>query len=183
MRAWQARPGDPQLADRVAGAVYNDLHAIAAARLRRESAPPFTPTELVHEAWLRLRPQGEPIADRSHFFRLASVAMRRLLIDHARERLAAKRGGGAVRVTLSLADAGQPFDDHRLLDLDRALNALADQHPRAAETALLRCFGGLTLDEVAQAMESSLATVKRDLRFAHAWLADAIGDEERTCGS
>jgi RNA polymerase sigma factor (TIGR02999 family) len=184
LRAWQDAPDDPQAAEQVARGAYATLHAIAVGRLRHESSQAFSPTELLHEAWLRFDPHGDTICDRSHFFRLAATAMRRVLVDQARERLAAKRGGGDVRVTLSLADndgvAAPGFGDGDLVDLDRALTRLAKEHARPAQAAILRGFAGLTLEEVAEAMQSSLATVKRDLAFARAWLAHAL--KERSDG-
>lgn len=184
LRAWQDAPDDAQAAERVARGAYAALHAVAVGRLRRESSQAFSPTELVHEAWLRLNPNGDTICDRSHFFRLAATAMRRVLVDQARERLAVKRGGGDVRVTLSLADndgaADAGLSDGDLIDLDRALTKLAQEHARPARAAILRGFAGLTLEEVAEAMQSSLATVKRDLAFARAWLAHSL--KERSDG-
>ncbi len=180
---WQARPHDPGVAERLARAVYGQLREIAAARLRREQAQPFTPTELVHETWLRLKPPGEALSGREQFYKLASTAMRNLLVDQARERLADKRGGGQVRITLSLADREHGFSDERLLDLDRALARLAVDHPRPAQVVTLRSFGGLELTEVAQALAVSLATIKRDWAFACAWLADALRPDGRENGN
>src|SRR5690606_19331428 len=120
---------------------------------------------------LRLKPSGAPITDRNSFLRLASVAMRHLLVDQARERLAGKRQALRQTITLSLIadDADDALDDHRLLDLERALAALAVDHPRAAEAVSLRAFAGLELDEMASALDVSLATAKRDLAFGRAW--------------
>ena len=173
--AWQANPDDPRLADQLARCVYAELRTIAAARLRHESQAPFTPTELVHEAWLRIRPRGDsPLAGREQFLKFASVTMRNVLVDQARERLAGKRGGGLRQVTLSLLHDEQALDDERLIDLDRALSRLSVDHPRAADVVLLRGFGGLTLEEIAELQADSLSTVKRDWLFASAWLADAL---------
>lgn len=177
--AWQDDPDDPALASTLAQLVYGELRGIAAARLRRESASPFTPTELVHEAWLRIRPPAsQPMARREHFLKLASATMRNVLVDQARERQADKRGGGMQQVTLSLAQGQADVDDGRLLDLDRALDRLAVDHPRAAEVVVLRCFGGLTLEEVAAVRAASLSTIKRDWVFASAWLTDALREAE-----
>lgn len=181
LQAWQAAPGDRQAADRLAQAVYAQLRDIASARLRREASAQITPTELVHETWLRLNPPSAGFGDRQQFFRLASVAMRNFLVDQARERMAQRHGGGQLRVTLSLADVeagGEAWPDRRLLDFDRALERLAQGHPRAAETIVLRCFGGLSLEEIADCGDASLATVKRDLAFARAWLTDALATTE-----
>lgn len=173
--AWQADPSDPVLADQLANGVYAQLRSIAAARLRRELSSTLTPTELVHEAWLRIKPpDGPPLARREQFLKFASTAMRNVLVDQARERLADKRGSGRRQVTLSLLDDQALVGDEELLDLDRALDRLALDHPRVAEVVLLRCFGGLTMDEIAVAHSSSLSTIKRDWLFGSAWLADAM---------
>lgn len=178
LRDWQGRPGDARLDARLLEAVYGELHRVASQRLAREPRTALTPTELVHETWLRLKPTGAPIEDRNGFLRLASVAMRHLLIDHARERLAQKRKGVAQTMTTSLADGGERrmLDDMQLLDLDRALEALAVDHARVAEVVVLRAFGGLDLNELADALRISLATVKRDLAFGRAWLATKLSE-------
>ncbi|MDT8408402.1 MAG: ECF-type sigma factor, partial [Wenzhouxiangellaceae bacterium] len=174
LQDWQFDPGDTAAAEQLARLTYRQLRRIAQARLQREASRPFTPTELVHEAWLNLKPGGKILAGRDQFFKLASTVMRNLLVDHARERLAAKRGGRQQRVTLSLAENEQEFSDERLLDLDQALNRMAESHPRHVKVVTLRCFGGLQLDEVAAALDVSRATIKRDWTFACAWLADAL---------
>jgi len=175
LRDWQqAQPA--HMNERLMKAVYGELRRVAAQRLAGESPASWTPTELVHETWLRLKPGDAPLADRNAFLRLASVAMRNLLVDQARERLAQKRHGHMQTITVSLAEdgGGRSLDDHRLLDLDRALDALALEYPRAAAAVALRVFGGLELDELAAALEISLATAKRDLAFGRAWLTDAL---------
>lgn len=176
LRDWQRQPGEARLEARLLEAVYMELRRVAVQRLARESHAIFTPTELVHETWLRLKPSGAPIADRASFLRLASVAMRHLLIDQARERLSQKRRGVMLTITVSLAeDASQrALDDIQLLDLDRALDTLANDHPRIAEAVALRAFAGLDLNELADTLSISLATVKRDLAFGRAWLATTL---------
>ncbi|HEX7341339.1 MAG TPA: ECF-type sigma factor [Rhodanobacteraceae bacterium] len=179
LRDWQ-QSGDVRLDDRLLEGLYAELRHVALQRLARESRATITPTELVHETWLRLKPPNAPIADRSSFLRLASVAMRHLLIDQARERLAQKRHAVMQTITVSLADNGmqQPaLDDTQLLDLDRALDVLADSHPRAAEAIMLRAFAGLDLHELADALRISLATAKRDLAFGRAWLTATLKEE------
>ncbi|NDY95008.1 ECF-type sigma factor [Wenzhouxiangella limi] len=173
---WQANPGDAEIAARLGTLVYRHLHKLAQARLGDESRRPLTPTELVHETWLSIRPPSEALTDRKQFFRLASTVMRNLLVDQARERLAHKRGGDRVRVTLALVQSDHHYDDVRLLDLEAALAKLAEQYPRHAELVDLRCFGGLTMPEIAETLEVSLSTVKRDWNFARAWLGDAVND-------
>lgn len=180
LRVWQRDPGNTRAADELAARAYEHLRQIARARLQRESNQPFTPTELVHEAWLNIRPPEAPLEGRVPFFKLASRVMRSLLVDQARERLSLKRGGDRVRVTLSIAERERErtFSDEQLLDLERALTMLGESHPRHVEVVDLRCFGGLKLDEVAKVLGISRATVKRDLAFARAWLADAMREEE-----
>lgn len=177
LRVWQRQSNGARLDERVLQAVYSELRAVAAQRLAQESQSPLTPTELVHETWLRLKPSGAPITDRRSFLRLASVAMRHLLVDQARRRLSQKRQVALRAVTVSLAADGTShlLDDAQWLDLGRALDALADDHPRAAEAVTLRAFAGLELDELAQILRISLATAKRDLAFGRAWLAARLG--------
>lgn len=178
LREWQ-QSGDARLDARLLDALYMELRRVAAQRLARESQAVLTPTELVHETWLRLKPPQTPIADRNSFLRLASVAMRHLLVDQARERLSQKRHGVMQTMTVSLAESGvqqRALDDTQLLDLDRALDALADGHPRVAEAVVLRAFAGLDLHELAGALCISLATAKRDLAFGRAWLSATLRD-------
>jgi len=179
LRDWQLQSGEMRLDARLLEAVYTELRRMAAQRLARESRATITPTELVHETWLRLKPSGAHIADRNSFLRLASVAMRHLLIDQARERLSQKRYGVMQTITVSLAGNGaqqHALDDTQLLDLDRALDALASGHPRVAEAVVLRAFAGLDLHELADTLRVSLATAKRDLAFGRAWLAATLRD-------
>ncbi|MFU8832083.1 MAG: ECF-type sigma factor [Wenzhouxiangella sp.] len=175
--AWQQDPDDAQVAEQLSRLTYEYLRQMASSRLRGEAEQHFTPTELVHEAWMNLKPTGTAMTSRNQFFRLASTVMRNLLVDHARERLAAKRGGYWLRLTLSAADREETVGNETLLDLDRALDRLAREHPRPGDVVVLRCFGGLKLSEIANTLEISLATVKRDWSFACAWLGDALSTE------
>ena len=131
----------------------------------------------MHEAYLRL--VGSPQTqwrDRVHFFRLAARAMRQILVDHARARTAAKRGGLQRRITLEEAvDAGQMKADH-LLALDGALDRLTDEHPRESEVVELKFFGGLNVAEISQLLEVSEKTVLRDWQFARLWLSRQLSD-------
>jgi RNA polymerase sigma factor (TIGR02999 family) len=170
-----ARAGDRDALDRLLPFVYDELRAIAARHMARERVDhTLQPTALVHEAYGRLA-SGAAIAeaDRLHFLRLASHVMRQVLVDHARARHAAKRGGN-LQVTL---DDGLVGADARALDmlvLDDALTRLAVAEPRWAQVVELRFFAGLEVSEVAEALGISSATVKRDWRFARAWLATAL---------
>jgi RNA polymerase sigma-70 factor (ECF subfamily) len=166
------RRGDAAAYDRLLPLLYNELRAIAGNHMRGER-PDHTlqPTALVHEAYLRLI-GGSPMhfEDRTHFLRAASQAMRRVLVDHARARTAAKRSGD-LRVTL---DEGLAGHDDRIVDLlvlDDALTRLAAAEPRWARVVELRIFGGLEVPEVASALGISPATAKRDWQFAKGWLA------------
>lgn len=171
----KARQGDAAAAARAAESLYTQLHDIAAAYMRRER-PGHTlqPTALVNEAYLRL-PQGlASVNNRHHFFALAAQAMRRVLVDHARRRASDKRGANPVRVTLS----GVPGADEQPLDvlaLDEAVTKLAEIDPRAARVVELRFFCGHTDKEVADVLNLSVASVRRDWEYARAWLRTRLG--------
>lgn len=147
--------------------VYEELRAVAAAKLRRE-APGQTidATGLLHEAWARLAHVSNAWRSKNDFFRLASTAMRRILVDRAR----AKRAGRALNVRAELQDIVAPLPDQRLLALDQALDHLTTTRPEHARLIELRFFGGLTADEAAAALGVSPATADRWWRFARAWL-------------
>jgi RNA polymerase sigma-70 factor, ECF subfamily len=166
-----ARSGDRQALDRLLPLVYAELHRIAESHMRAER-PDHTlqPTALVNEAFLRLV-GGTPASfnDRTHFLSAASLAMRRVLVDHARMRQAAKRGG--LNVTLDDALVGAPAAGLDMLALDDALTRLAAADARSAQVVEMRFFGGLGIPEIAEALGTSPATVKRDWQFAKGWLA------------
>jgi RNA polymerase sigma factor (TIGR02999 family) len=152
--------------------VYAELRRLANGYVRREKHQTVQATELVHEAYMRMAndKQGR-WNDRTHFVALAAIAMRRLLVERARARGAAKRGGEAIRVTfdeaLPVAGTGQDVD---VIALDAALTRLAALDPAHARVVDLRYFGGLTVEETAEAMDISPATVKRYWNLARAWL-------------
>lgn len=152
--------------------VYSQLRGIAAAYLRREQgAPTLQATALVHELYLRLlRQRKAEWNDRSHFFTFAAKLMRMILIDHARTRLAAKRGGEYERVPLSPQLAWIDVGGADMLDLDRALVDLDDLDPRKVRIVELHHLLGCTLDETAELLQVSPATVERDLKTVKAWL-------------
>jgi RNA polymerase sigma factor (TIGR02999 family) len=159
--------------------VYGELRAIAAKRLGAER-PGHTlqPTALVNEAYLRLRGLGGvPWHDRTHFFAIASRIMRRLLVDHARAKLAQKRGSDAPRVVVGEGyhqEIQPSMDAAELIDLDRALNELAADSPRLARLVELRFFSGLGIDEASSLLGCSTRTAKRDWAFARAWLLNRL---------
>lgn len=165
--------GSPEAADRLLALVYEELRARAEQYLRRER-PDHTlqATDLVHEAYLRLVDQDRcEWRNRAHFMAIASLAMRRVLVDHARRRNSAKRFGGAVRLTLDSALAvGSEDSDTTMLALDQALDKLGRRHPEIARVVEMRYFGGLTHDESACVLGVSARTVSRHWEFAQAWL-------------
>jgi len=155
------------------GEVYTELRRLADRYVRRERANSVQATDLVHEAFVRLQKERAPQwRDRTHFLAIAAISMRRLLVERARARGAAKRGGGQVQVTLdeSLLATGQQDDQIDLLALDRALEALAELDPQQSRIVELRFFGGLSVEETAEALSISPATVKRHWTIAKAWL-------------
>ena len=166
-----AQRGESAAVERLLPIVYAELHRIAEQQMAGER-PDHTlqPTALVHEAFLRLVGTSGSFTDRSHFIRTAARAMRRVLVDHARARKAAKRPGD-LRVTLDESLVSEPDRVIDMLVLDEALERLAAAEPRWAQVVELRFFGGLEVDETARALGISAATVKRDWQFARAWLA------------
>ena len=169
--------GDPTAAAELLPLVYDELRKLAAARLADERpGQTLQPTALVHEAYLRLVGASPPRDwnGRGHFFAAAAEAMRRILINRARDRHRLKRGGDCGRVDLdALAEPATAPDAH-LLDLDDALDRLARSHPQAAELVKLKFFAGLTLQESAAALGLPPRSADRLWAFARAWLADAL---------
>ena len=157
--------------------VYDELRRLAGRYVRREFATNVQATELVHEAYLRLAQDKTPRwQNRTHFVALAAIAMRRLLVERARARHAAKRGGAKVQVTLDeglLVDEGANAVD--LIALDRALTELAAIDTQQARIVELRYFGGMTIEDTAEALGVSPATVKREWVVARAWLRRELG--------
>jgi len=174
--AWNA--GDSSAVERLMPLVYAELREIAERQFRRERAGhTLQPTAVVHEAYFRLVDQTRVSwKNRGHFFAIAAQAMRRILIDHARAREAEKRGGREDRVTLDVGIASpEPADDIDLLALDQALVRLKELDEPQARIVELRFFGGLSIEETAEAMETSASSVKRDFRSARAWLFRELG--------
>jgi RNA polymerase sigma factor (TIGR02999 family) len=172
--AWQA--GDRDALDRMLPLVYDELHRLAAGYLRRER-PDHTlqPTALVHEAYLRLVKQRQvDWRNRAQFLGVAAGMMRRILVNHARDRSAAKRAGGRKQVSLSLVEDGRAPPDVDLIALEDALARLAALDERKGRVVELRFFGGLAMDEIAEVLGISRATVEREWSFARAWLYDAL---------
>lgn len=164
----RARAGDESAVDRAVALVYTDLHAIAQAKLRRERiGHTLDPTELVHEAYVKLAGGGLDPRDRNHFVAIAARAMRQVLVDHARRVKAEKRGGGWVRTTLFGKPESLDVDRETLLALDEALDQLEERQRAVVE---YRFFGGLTEEETAEVLGVSDRTVRRDWIKARAWL-------------
>jgi len=169
LTAWRA--GERRAEERLFALLYDELRSIAAHHRRREPGDlSLQTTALVHEAYMRLARQDRMSwKSRGHFFAVASQAMRRVLVDHARRRKAAKRGGGVPASALdSVVLALESSAD--LVELDMALDKLAALEPRGAQVVELRFFAGLSIPEVAQALGLSPATIERDWAAARAWL-------------
>lgn len=184
LREWS--DGDSRMADRVVPLLYHELKRIAARELRRER-PEHTlqVTALVNEAYMRLRDvHGVTWKDRGQFLGFAAHLIRRILVDHARHKGAARRGGGAVRATLSEAVAVAARQPPDVVAVDEALSALAEIDGRKAAVVELRFFGGLTVEETAAVLHTSPETVGREWRRAKAWLFRELGGgqgENREC--
>jgi RNA polymerase sigma factor (TIGR02999 family) len=167
--------GDAGAADKLMALVYDELRRLAAHKMACEQ-PGHTlqATALVHEAWLRLGDDAR-FENRAHFFSAAAEAMRRILIDRARQKLAARHGGGQERVNLEDIEIAAPVaNEDELLAVHEALDQLADEDPEKAELVKLRFFAGLTLEEAGSVMGISERTAKRHWAYAKAWLYDLI---------
>ena len=171
------RKGDPEAGNELLVRMQPELRRIAADYMRRER-PGHTlqATALVNELYLRLM-GGAPVEwqDRAHFLAVAARLLRRILVDHARENLARKRGGGAAVTTLKEGSARSQSFDESLLDLHTALDELASMDGRAAQVIELRYFGGLKEKEAAEILGISVATLKRDWEAGRAWLVGRLG--------
>jgi RNA polymerase sigma factor (TIGR02999 family) len=174
LMAWRA--GDKQALGLLTPLVYDELRRIAASLFRREAdGHTLQPTALVHEAFPALLAADLSWQDRAHFFAAAARILRHVLIDHARAKQAQKRGGNLHFVTLSDVVDDNVSVNFKLLDLDRALQALHEQDDRKAEMFEMQAFGGLELEEIAEVMQVSVSTVQREIRFAKAWLTNRLG--------
>lgn len=175
LRDWRA--GDDTARDRLLAEVYDTLRGMAAARMRRAGrAETLQPTAVVNEALLRLLGKDTDWEDRAHFFALAALKMRAVLVDHARARAAEKRGGDVALVTLSHAEReGGQDAGVEVLALHQAIERLAARDERAARALEMAYFGGMAQAEIACVLGVSVPTVERDLRFARAWLNRELG--------
>ena len=175
-----AAGGDPKAAADLLPLIYDELRKLAAARLASEKpGQTLQATALVHEAYLRLV-GDQAFANRGHFFAAAAEAMRRILVDRARQKRAEKRGGSAQRFELSESDRVVLPEPDTLLAVDEALDLLAAEDAAAADLARLRLFAGLSVEEAAAALGVSRATAFRDWAYARAWIADKLGGPDHS---
>jgi len=173
----RCRDGDRAAMEILMPLVYEELRRLAGSYLRSQSpGHSLQPTALVHEAYLRLADRAQPDwQNRAHFFGVAANIMRQILVDHARSKYAAKRGGGGAKVEFQ---ESMEYSDERardLIALDDALRALNTLDERKARALELRYFGGLSVEETAEVLGVSMATVGREIRFAEAWLRHEMG--------
>jgi RNA polymerase sigma factor (TIGR02999 family) len=172
-----AERGEPWAAEQLLPLVYDELRKLAAQKLAQEKpGQTLQPTALVHEAYTRLVGEGEAVGSgprwdsQGHFFASAAEAMRRILIDRAREKRSQKRGGGRKKLDIDAVDLATRATPDQLLALDEALAKLARQDPAAARLVELRYFAGLTVEEAGKALRISTATAYRHWNYARAWL-------------
>lgn len=167
-----AASGERRDVDALMMAIYDDLKRLAMSHMKGERDDhTLQATAVVHEAYVKLVDQrNTDWNDRLHFFSVASRIIRRILIDHARERLAAKRGGGGTRISLADQEVAIPERDVNLIALDEALADLADLDERQAKIVEMRFFGGCSIEEVAELLQVGARTVDRDWQAAKAWL-------------
>lgn len=163
--------GDEKALEQLTPLVYERLRQLAESAFRHEyGAQTLQPTAVVNEAWMRLAGANISVENRNHFYALAARMMRRILVNHALSRKAAKRGGGQVMLTLQEGLAASESDNEDVLELHEAMNALAKKDEDLAELLELHYFGGYTVPEIAESLEVSESTAKRQLRFARAWV-------------
>jgi len=179
LKRW--REGDESALHSVMPLVYSELHRMARLFLRnRPSGETLQPTALVNEAYLKLFDSGQPqLADRAHFLAVMSRVMRQVLIDYARASSAVKRGGQAQRVdwdTSIVVEQGGSQSQLRVLEVDRALDALSGENPSLAQVIEMHYFGGMTAEEIAFVAGRSAHVIRHELRLARAWLRRELAD-------
>ena len=171
-----AAEGEKSAMDQLFPLVYDELRRVSENQLRGERKNhTINATALVHEAYIRIAGNDNiNLQNRNHFFVIAAKCMRDILIDYARKRNAAKRGGDHILITLNEQDVEQEIRAEELIMLDESLEELQDEDPRVSKVVELKFFGGLTYDEIAGVLSVSVPTVRRDWRFARAWLSNAM---------
>jgi RNA polymerase sigma factor (TIGR02999 family) len=171
--------GDGRASDELLPLVYDELRRLAAARMAQEAAgQTLQPTALVHEAWLRMVKDGERNwQNRAHFFGAAAEAMRRILIENARRKSRLKRGGDQARIDIEQLELAATTPDDKVLLIDDALERLQTEDPEKARIVVLKFFGGLTNQEVAENLGVTERTVERQWAFAKAWLFRSIHEQ------
>jgi RNA polymerase sigma factor (TIGR02999 family) len=172
--------GDGQASNELLPLVYEELRRLATSRMAQEmSGQTLQPTALVHEAWLRLVGDGERNwQNRAHFFAAAAEAMRRILIETARRKSRLKRGGGQMRLDIEGLELAAATPDDRVLLIDDALEQLKAEDPERGRIVMLKFFGGLTNQEVAEILEVTERTVERQWAYAKAWLFQTIKSQQ-----
>ncbi|MBS0197309.1 MAG: RNA polymerase subunit sigma-70 [Planctomycetes bacterium] len=179
----QARPGDPQTVASLMPVVYAELKALATSYLRKDGSHSLQPTALVHEAFIKMVGPDREWSGKDHFMAIAAIAMRQVLVDHARARNALKRGGGVRPACVSLCDpAGKEREsvEFEIEELDELLTLFSRSSSRAAKVAEMHLFGGMTMEQIARVLGLSLITTKRDWQLARAWIAGKM--QERSGG-
>ena len=169
----QCQSGDATAKDRLYTLLYSDLKRLARAHLSKAGPITLDPSAIVHDAWLRCD-GGQSTGSRKQFFAYASAVMRSVIVDHVRERAAQKRGGGVADVTLSTAAFEELPNQPDAMSVDDALRALGRIDERGHKLVEMRYFGGMTMEEIAEVMELSVPTLKRDWRRARAFLFDYL---------
>lgn len=170
--------GNKGVIDQLMPVVYDELRKIARNQMHRErEGHTLSPTSLVHEAYFKLVNQKQANwQNRAHFFALASLSMRRILINYANQKLAQKRGGDAPVVTFNEELMSQDSKAEEVIMIDRALDKLKEMHERQAKIIEYKFFGGLEFAEIAEVLQVSLPTIRRDWRLARAWLIKELKD-------
>jgi RNA polymerase sigma factor (TIGR02999 family) len=177
----QWREGDPEAFPRLITLAYDDLRAIAHRRLRGGSADGLATTALVHEAYLKLMGSDDGRWEsRAQFYAFAALAMRHILVDHARREHALRRGGDAVQIPFEEGVTPAIDESANVLEVNEAMERLAELHPRMAKVVELRFFGGLSVTEVAEVLETSPRTIEREWTRAKAYLQETLSDHEPT---
>lgn len=170
-----ARDGDAEAFDRLYGQIYEELRRLARMVRRGKAGETMSTTALVHEAYIQLVPSRSlDWQDRTHFLRVAARAMRQVLVQTARRKMAQKRGGNVVTVSLNDEEVGYAIQLHEVIDLEDALVRLEQMDQRQAQIIECRVFAGLTVEDTAKALGVGESTVKRDYRAARAWLTSQL---------